>query len=102
MNNRWNNRWLFAWFIVFLGLDVLWIGWGNAFQLLSIGHACAVGPPQGLHFDGFGRLVYANPQCPMVKYEHANSVFLLVSAVGLSILGGGVYLLRGESPIDDS
>jgi len=77
------------------GALVLWIGWGQAWNLIKpVKVACGIRNPRGLHVGSLGRVVYANPQCPGVVYENAWLVFWTLSIVGVVLFVGGVYLWR--------
>ncbi|SEN22206.1 hypothetical protein SAMN05216388_100290 [Halorientalis persicus] len=89
------NRRFFGWPLVLAGVVVLWVGWGNAWNLVKPYHlACAVTDPPGLHLDGLLRIVYTDNTCTGDEYRHAWKVFLSLSTLGLALVGGGTVLLR--------
>jgi len=75
--------------IMIVGVITLWSGWGNAVNLSSIGPLCAKRELRGLHLDNLGRIVYADPQCPLEVYDNAYIVFLLVSLTGIFLISAG-------------
>jgi hypothetical protein len=87
--------------LVAFGIAILWVGWGNALDLLLPGgHPC--GPPnlEGLHLDSTLQLVYANEQCSVVVYEYAWLAFLSLSALGLAAVIGGGHRMKGVDRTD--
>ena len=71
------------------GVITLWSGWGRVIDLAPIGHPCGIRELEGIHFDNLGRIVYADPQCPLEVYDNAYIVFLIVSLIGISLTVGG-------------
>jgi hypothetical protein len=74
---------------------VLWIGWGNAFDLTRPFHlACSVTNLEGLHFDSALQLVYTDPKCKGEVYRGAWVLFMTVSLSGVLLALNGLYILR--------
>jgi hypothetical protein len=79
---------------------ILWIGWGNAFNLIRPFHlGCGVTDPAGLHFDDLGRIVYTDPKCTGVVFDNAWMVFILLSVIGLGLIIGGRYSMQSKNTI---
>ncbi len=79
--------------LILSGILILWVGWGNAGDLLaSTKVLCGVMDPRGLHLNSLGQVVYVNASCPAVVYDNAWLVFWTLSITGVTSLTGGLYL----------
>jgi hypothetical protein len=82
-------------FIIAFGIAVLWVGWGNALDLLFPGGvACGITDPEGLNLDRTLQLAYASQECPLVIYDYAWPAFLSLSAVGVTAVIVGWHRLK--------
>jgi hypothetical protein len=80
--------------LVSLGLIVLYVAWGNASGVLGLGDQCLPTKPEGLHFDSTYQLVYEDDLCSAHVYEYGRLVFVLLSALGLGAVTGGLHRIR--------
>jgi len=82
-------------FIIAFGIAVLWVGWGDASDLLlPAGAACGLNNPEGLHLDRALQLIYASQECPLMIYDYAWPAFLSLSVVGVTAVIVGWYRLK--------
>lgn len=82
-----------SWANVVLGAITLYVGWGEAFPLITPGDQLCLlqSPPRGLHLDEVGMLVYTECQ---YTYEFAWPVFLLLSLAAITFVLNGARLSR--------
>lgn len=80
--------------LVSLGIIVLYAAWGNASGVLGLGDQCLPTNPEGLHFDSTYQLVYEHDVCTAYVYEHGRLVFVVLSALGLGAVIGGLHRIR--------